>query len=71
MVEIDEQELKELREDAANGVDWFSGYMDIDDFLFEELGEKFPTDSANQVENTIAAIKAYAEQEKFKLVDDR
>ena len=65
MVEIDEQELEELRELAADGTNYFNWYNKVDDFLFKELGIEFPViDIIDPTTNTIEAIKVYAERAK-------
>lgn len=56
---IDEEEFNELRENAANGGDWFNSYSAVDDFLIKQMDNDFPTDYLTPEENTIEAIELY------------
>jgi len=47
-------------DEIEEGHKWFNAYQKVNDFLFGELRDRFPTESNEQETNTIEAIKTYA-----------
>lgn len=64
---MSDEEIEDLKKSNQNGMDWFNAYGEVDQFLFDmlgEIGKEFPLKSSKPEINTIDAIKILSNTSK-------